>query len=154
MSGLLNSSTNTQIQILENKVENIENKLVISDQSMLNNITELESRILSNYSKSDNNLMMNTTTLDDRVYRNISSIKNDLLTAQLTADSNLHFNTTVLDWRIFNNVSEFKNTIQNLTLHLNNVSDILQIQTELIEQQQNTINNLTQNINIGLSNNF
>ncbi|CAL6102459.1 Conserved_hypothetical protein [Hexamita inflata] len=147
MSSSLNSSTNTQIQILENKVEYIEIQLTASDLNFLSNITELESRILSNQSKSDNNLMMNTTTLDDRIYRNISSIINDLLITQLTADSNLHFNTTVLDWRIFNNVSELKNTIQNLTLHLNNVSDILQKQTELIEQQQNTINNLTQNIN-------
>ncbi|CAL6000042.1 Conserved_hypothetical protein [Hexamita inflata] len=147
ISSLVNSSTNTQIQILENKVENIENKFIISDLNMLSNITELESRILSNYSKSDNNLMINTTTLDDRIYKNISSIKNDLLIAQLAADSNLLLNTTVLDWRIFNNVSELKNTIQNLTLHLNNVSDILQKQTELIEQQYNTIKNLTQNIN-------
>ncbi|CAL6088343.1 Conserved_hypothetical protein [Hexamita inflata] len=37
--------------------------------------------------------------------------------------------------------------IQNLTLHLNDVSNILQKQTELIDQQQNTINNLTKNIN-------
>ncbi|CAL6063914.1 Conserved_hypothetical protein [Hexamita inflata] len=147
MSNLVNSSTNIQIQILENKVENIENKLIISDLNMLSNITELESRILSNYFKYDNNLMMNTTTLDDRIYRNISSIKNDLLIAELAADSNLLFNTTVLDWRIFNNVSDLKNTIQNLTLHLNNVSDILLQQTQLIEQQQNTIKNLTQNIN-------
>ncbi|CAL6102425.1 Conserved_hypothetical protein [Hexamita inflata] len=144
MSSLLNSSTNTQIQLLEKQFENIEIQLTVSDLNMLSNITELESRILSNYSKSDYNLMMNTTTLDDRIYRNISSIRDKLLVTQLTADSNLLFNTTVLDWRIFNNVSELK---QNLTLHLNNVSDLLLKQTQLIEQQQQTINNLTQNIN-------
>ncbi|CAL6008519.1 Conserved_hypothetical protein [Hexamita inflata] len=147
MSSSLNSSTNTQIQILENKIENIELQLTISDLNMLGNITELENRILSNYFESDSNLMANTTILDVRIYRNISSIKNDLLIEQLTADSNLLFNTTVLDQRIFYNVSELKNTIQNLTLHLNNVSDILLKQSKLIEQQQNTINNLTQNIN-------
>ncbi|CAL6010509.1 Conserved_hypothetical protein [Hexamita inflata] len=58
----------------------------------------------------------------------------------ITADANLLTNTTVLDRRIFNNVSQLQNTIINF-------NDSLTKQQQIIEQQQNLINNLTQQIN-------
>ncbi|CAL6049750.1 Conserved_hypothetical protein [Hexamita inflata] len=88
--------------------------------------------------------MLNTTVLDDRIYQNITSVKNDILMKYISADANLLANTTVLDWRIFYNVSQLQNNINNFTIYYN---DSLLKQAQLIEQQQNIINNLTQQIN-------
>ncbi|CAL5978987.1 Conserved_hypothetical protein [Hexamita inflata] len=144
IGNLIGSSSNNQIQLLEQKVDTIENSLILVDQSISSNISELENRILSNYSKSDNNLLINTSTLDNRIYQNISLVNNDILMKQIIADSNLFSNTTVLDWRIFNNVSKLQNMINNFTLYYN---DSLYNLAQTIEQQLITINNLTQQIN-------
>ncbi|CAL6026458.1 Hypothetical_protein [Hexamita inflata] len=140
ISNLISNRSNNQIQLLEQKVEQIENSLTFIDQNIQNNISEIENRILSNFSKSDYNLLMNTSVLDNRINQNITSIKNDILMKQITADANLLTNTTVLDWRIFYNVSQLQNT-------MNNFNDSLFKQQQIIEQQQYIINNLTQQIN-------
>ncbi|CAL6067025.1 Conserved_hypothetical protein [Hexamita inflata] len=144
ISNLISNSSNDQIKLLEQKVDSIETSLVIVDQSISSNISELENRILSNYSKSDNNLILNTSVLDDRIYQNITSVKNDILMKYISADANLFSNTTVLDWRIFNNASQLQNNINNFTIYYN--ESLLKL-AQLIEQQQNIINNLTQQIN-------
>ncbi|CAL6000767.1 Conserved_hypothetical protein [Hexamita inflata] len=151
MSNLLHSSGyNYTTQLLNQVVENVENKLILVDQRILSNTTDLEQRIISNFSQSDHNLLMNTSTLDNRIYQNISLIKNDILAKYITADTNLLSNTTVLDWRIFNNVSMLNTTLstslQNISLLLKDFNNSLQSQHSLIEQQQNIINNLTQQI--------
>ncbi|CAL5970299.1 Conserved_hypothetical protein [Hexamita inflata] len=147
ISNQVNSGNSAQIQLLEQKVLKIENQIIIVDQSILGNITEIENRIISNYSKSDFNLITNISTLDNRIHNNITSIKNDILITQITADTNLLSNTTVLDWRIFNNVSQINSNYQNLTLQLIDFNNSMQQQNQIIQQQQNIINNLTQKIN-------
>ncbi|CAL6066013.1 Conserved_hypothetical protein [Hexamita inflata] len=147
ISNQVNNGNSAQIQQLEYKVLNIENKLNIVDQSILGNITEIENSIISNYSKSDFNLMMNISTLDNGIHNNITSIKNEILITQITADNNLLLNTTVLDWRIFNNISQINNNYQNLTLQLIDFNNSMQQQNIIILQQQILINNLTQQIN-------
>ncbi|CAL6115783.1 Conserved_hypothetical protein [Hexamita inflata] len=144
ISNLISNSSNDQIQQLEQKVDIIESSITVIDQSILSNYTEIENRIISNFSKSDANLFMNTSILDDRIYQNITSIKNDVIMKQITADANLLTNTTVLDWRIFNNISQVYNIMNNFTQYYN---DSLFKQQQTIEQQQNIINNLTQQIN-------
>ncbi|CAL5978979.1 Hypothetical_protein [Hexamita inflata] len=119
IGNLIGSSSNNQIQLLEQKVDTIENSLILVDQSISSNISELENRILSNYSKSDNNLLINTSTLDNRIYQNISLVNNDILMKQIIADSNLFSNTTVLDWRIFNNFSKLLNNMNNFKVYYN-----------------------------------
>ncbi|CAL6101037.1 Conserved_hypothetical protein [Hexamita inflata] len=143
----VNSGNIASIQLLEQKVQNIENQFITVDQSILGNLTEIENSIISNYSKSDFNLITNISTLDNRIHNNITSIKNDILITQITADDNLLSNTTVLDWRIFNNMSQINNNFQNLTLQLVDFNNSLQKQNLIIQQQQNIINNLTQQIN-------
>ncbi|CAL5994740.1 Conserved_hypothetical protein [Hexamita inflata] len=147
LSGLVNSSDNQYIKSLEQNIEKLQKQLNIQDLYVSNNITDLENRIISNFSKQDFNLMMNTSTLDNRIFENITSMKIDNLVKYINADTNLLFNTTILDWRIFNNVSQLYNTIQQLTHHLNDINDSLSKQTQIIEQQQNIIQNLTQYIN-------
>ncbi|CAL6110790.1 Conserved_hypothetical protein [Hexamita inflata] len=147
MSSLINDSTNDQIQLLEQKIENIKNEFIIIDQSIYNNLTDIENRIISNFSKADQNLYINTTTLDRRIYTNITSLKNDIKVIQIAADTNLLLNTTVLDWRIFNNISQLNSTFQNVSLKLRDINDSLLKQKEAIQKQQNTINNLTYQIN-------
>ncbi|CAL6110792.1 Conserved_hypothetical protein [Hexamita inflata] len=147
MSSLINGSTNDQIQLLEQKIENIKNEFIIIDQSIYNNLTDIENRIISNFSKADQNLYINTTTLDRRIYTNITSLKNDIKVIQIAADTNLLLNTTVLDWRIFNNISQLNSTFQNVSLKLRDINDSLLKQKEAIQKQQNTINNLTYQIN-------
>ncbi|CAL5978965.1 Growth_factor receptor cysteine-rich domain superfamily [Hexamita inflata] len=144
IGNLIGSSSNNQIQLLEQKVDTIENSLILVDQSISSNISELENRILSNYSKSDNNLLINTSTLDNRIYQNISLVNNDILMKQIIADSNLFSNTTVLDWRIFYNVSNILDNMNNFTRYYN---DSLYNLAQKIELQLITINNLTQQIN-------
>ncbi|CAL6075393.1 Conserved_hypothetical protein [Hexamita inflata] len=142
MSYMFISNFYDQILLLEQKIENI----FTVDQEIINNVTELENRIMFNYSIYDYNLMMNTSTLDNRIYYNITSLQNDILMKQITADTNLLTNTTVLDQRIFNNVSELKYIIQNLTLHQNDIDDSMLKYKQIIEQQQNMIHNLSQQI--------
>ncbi|CAL6008720.1 Conserved_hypothetical protein [Hexamita inflata] len=140
INNLISNRSNDQIRLLEQKVEQIKNTLTFIDQNIQNNISEIENIIFSNFSKSDLNLLMNTSILDNRIYQNITSIQNDILMKSITADANLLTNTTVLDWRIFNNVSQLQNTMINF-------NDSLIKQQQIIEQQQNLINNLTQQIN-------
>ncbi|CAL6040536.1 Conserved_hypothetical protein [Hexamita inflata] len=130
-----NCNISNQISLFEQTIENIENQLVIIDQNYQSNVSEIENRILSNYSKSDNNLLINTTILDSRIFSNITDIKQDIITAQIKADENLLWNTTVLDWRIFNNISVLNNTVQNLALQLYDVNNSLLLKNEIIEQQ-------------------
>ncbi|CAL5971662.1 Conserved_hypothetical protein [Hexamita inflata] len=156
MNNLVNSNISEQIQLLiEQKVEN---SLVIVDQSILSNISEIENRMLFNYSKSDYNLLINTSILDSRIFSNITNVQKDIIIVQIKADENLLQNTTVLDWRIFNNISQQNSTIQNLTLQLKDVNNSLLLKNEIIEQQlqkQNLIieqqkklvDNLTQQLN-------
>ncbi|CAL5971940.1 Conserved_hypothetical protein [Hexamita inflata] len=147
ISNSINSGNCESIQLLELKVQNIENKLNIVDQSILGNVTEIEKSIISNNSKLDFNLMMNISTLDNRIHDNITSIKNDILITQIIADNNLLSNTTVLDWRIFNNVSQINIHLQNLSQQLIDTNNTVQQQNQIIQQQYNIINNLTQYIN-------
>ncbi|CAL6036762.1 Conserved_hypothetical protein [Hexamita inflata] len=144
IGNLIGSSSNDQIMQLEQQLDSIENSLIIFDQSISSNISELENKILSNYSKSDNNLMLNTSVLDARIQQNITSVKNDILMKYISADANLLANTTVLDWRIFNNVSKLQNIMNNFTLYYN--ESLLNL-TQIIDQQRIIINNLTQQIN-------
>ncbi|CAL6082996.1 Conserved_hypothetical protein [Hexamita inflata] len=144
ISNLISDNSNDQIKQLELKIDQIENYLTVIDQSILNNVSEVENRIISNFSKSDYSLFMNTSVLDERIYQNISSVKNEILMKQILADTNLLTNTTVLDWRIFNNVSQLQNTMNNFTQYYN---DSLLNFTQIIEKQQNIIDNLTQQIN-------
>ncbi|CAL6037070.1 Hypothetical_protein [Hexamita inflata] len=111
ISNLISNGSNDLIKMLQQKVNIIENSLTVIDQSILSNIQAIENRIVSNFSKSDQNLCMNTTILDNRIYQNISSIKNDILMQQITADTNLLTNTTILDWRIYKNVSQLQNIL-------------------------------------------
>ncbi|CAL6000900.1 Conserved_hypothetical protein [Hexamita inflata] len=147
ISNQVNSGNSASIQLLEQKVLKIENQIIIVDQSILGNITEIENSIISNYSKSDFNLITNVSTLDNRIHNNITSIKNDILITQITADNNLLSNTTVLDWRIFNNVSQINTNLQNLSQQLIDLNISVQQQNLIIQQQQNIINNLIQQIN-------
>ncbi|CAL5977450.1 Conserved_hypothetical protein [Hexamita inflata] len=147
MKYLDNYSNDEQISKLQYMVGNITNILDNVDQSIVSNITEIENNIISNFTKSDYNLLINTSILDNRIYQNITSIQNDILMRQISADTNLLFNTTVLDQRIYNNVSNLQNTINNLTLHLNDLNNYLQKQTYTLELQQNIIQNLTQQLN-------
>ncbi|CAL6013720.1 Conserved_hypothetical protein [Hexamita inflata] len=151
-----------ELQQIEQSIYEIENSLTNFGQNIFD-ITEIEKYIVSNYSKSDINLLANTSSLDIRIYDNISSVKTDILTKYIIADQNLLLNTTILDWRIFNNVSKLETSIQNLTYQLNNMynssqlylmnqtmNDInysLNIFNKLIDQQQNAINNLTEQFN-------
>ncbi|CAL6025536.1 Conserved_hypothetical protein [Hexamita inflata] len=148
MNNLLSSCNTYQ---LKQKVDNIENVLIVIDDVIFNNVTELENRIISNFSKSEFNLQLNTSILDNRIYENISQIQNEISAVQMKAEANLLSNTTVLDWRIYNNISIFNNSIkilnQNLSLRLNNVDDSILKQAQIIDQQLNLINNLTQQIN-------
>ncbi|CAL6069625.1 Conserved_hypothetical protein [Hexamita inflata] len=144
MNNLIRNCSNDQIKLLEQKVDKIENSLNILDQSILSNVSEVANRIISNFSKSDLNLFMNTSVLDERIYQNISSVKNEILMKYITTDTNLQTNTTVLDWRIFNNVSQLQNTMNNFTQYYN---DSLLNLTQIIEKQQNIIDNLTKYIN-------
>ncbi|CAL6105223.1 Growth_factor receptor cysteine-rich domain superfamily [Hexamita inflata] len=137
-------NSNSQINQLEEKVDNIESSVTVTAQSIVSNMSEIENRIKSNFSKCDYNLFMNTSILNNVIYQNITSVKNDILMKQISADANLFSNTTTLDWRIFNNVSQLQNTMNNFTLYYN---DSLLKQIQLIEQQQNIINNLTQQTN-------
>ncbi|CAL6089097.1 Conserved_hypothetical protein [Hexamita inflata] len=130
-----NCNISNQISLFEQTIENIENQLVLIDQNYKSNVSEIENRIVSNYSKSDYNLQINTTILDNRIFSNITDIKQDIITAQIKADENLLQNTTVLDWRIFNNISLLNNTVQNLTLQLQDVNNSLLLKNEIIEQQ-------------------
>ncbi|CAL6059414.1 Conserved_hypothetical protein [Hexamita inflata] len=144
---LLSSGNNYTTQLLNQVVENVENKLILVDQRILSNTTDLEQRIISNFSQSDHNLLMNTSTLDNRIYQNISQIKTDILAKYITVDTNLLSNTTILDRRIFNNVSILQQTINNQSLHLNGINEsILQLR-QIVEQQQQIIDNMSQQIN-------
>ncbi|CAL6082714.1 Conserved_hypothetical protein [Hexamita inflata] len=158
MNILANRNISNQILLLEQQYEIIENSLVIIDQNVQSNISEIENRIISNYSKSDYNLLMNTSILDNRIFSNITDVKNDLIIAQIKVDENLLQNTTILDQRIFNNISSLNTTIQNLTYQLQEVNNSLLLKNEIIEQQlqqQNLIieqqkqlvDNLTQQLN-------
>ncbi|CAL5972320.1 Conserved_hypothetical protein [Hexamita inflata] len=140
MSIQANCNITDQISLFEQTIENIENYLVVIDQNYQSNISEIENRILSNYSKSDYNLLMNTTILDSRIFSNITDIKYNIITALIKADENLLWNTTVLDWRIFNNITLLNNTVQNLTLQLQDVNNSLLLKNEIIEQQLVIIN--------------
>ncbi|CAL6025378.1 Conserved_hypothetical protein [Hexamita inflata] len=144
ISDQISNSSNDQIIKLVQIIDQIENTLTVIDQSISSNMSEIESRILSNFSKSDLNMLMNTAELDNRIYQNITSIQNDIIMKYITADANLLTNTTVLDWRIFNNISQLQNFMNNFTLYYNNSLNKQQL---IIEQQQNIINNLTQQIN-------
>ncbi|CAL5985183.1 Conserved_hypothetical protein [Hexamita inflata] len=144
ISDQISNNSNDQIILLEKEIDIIENSLTVIDQSIISNISEIESRILSNFSKSDDNMLMNTSVLDNRIYQNITLIKNDITMKQITADANLLTTTTVLDWRIFNNISQLQNIMNNFSLYYN---DSFNKQQQIIEQQQNIINNLTQQIN-------
>ncbi|CAL6027362.1 Conserved_hypothetical protein [Hexamita inflata] len=158
MNILANSNISNQILLLEQQYEIIENSLVIIDQNVQSNISEIENRIISNYSKSDYNLLISSTILDNRIFSNITDLKQDLIIAQIKADENLLQNTTILDQRIFNNISSLNTTIRNLTQQLQNVNNSLLLKNEIIEQQlqqQNLIieqqkklvDNLTQQLN-------
>ncbi|CAL6004936.1 Conserved_hypothetical protein [Hexamita inflata] len=137
ISNLISNSSNDQIKQLELKVDIIENSLTVFDQSILSNVSEIENLVLSNFSKSDLNLLINTSVLDNRIYYNITSMKNDIYMNQITTDTNLLSNTTVLDWRIFNNISQLRNILNNFTLYYN----------DQLNKQQQIIDNLTQQIN-------
>ncbi|CAL6065406.1 Conserved_hypothetical protein [Hexamita inflata] len=137
ISNLISNSSNDQIKQLELKVDIIENSLTVFDQSILSNVSEIENLVLSNFSKSDLNLLINTSVLDNRIYQNITSMKNDIYMNQITTDTNLLSNTTVLDWRIFNNISQLGNIMNNFTLYCN----------DQLNKQQLIIDNLTQQIN-------
>ncbi|CAL6090959.1 Conserved_hypothetical protein [Hexamita inflata] len=147
MSNLFNSSNIDQILLLQQNIENINVKLIVIDQNIFDNITDIEYRIISNFSKTEQNLLINTSTLDSRIFANITSLKNDIKTTQIVADDNLLFNTTVLDWRIFNNISSLNKSIQNITQQLIDFNSSLIQQIEINQKQQNTINNLTLYIN-------
>ncbi|CAL6096953.1 Conserved_hypothetical protein [Hexamita inflata] len=158
MNILANSNISNQILLLEQKYEIIGNSLVIIDQNLQSNITEIENRIVSNYSKSDYNLLMNTSILDNRIFSNITDVKKDIIIVQIKVDENLLQNTTILDWRIFNNISSLNTTIQNLSQQLQNVNNSLllkndfieqqlQQQNLIIEQQKKLVDNLTQQLN-------
>ncbi|CAL6062987.1 Conserved_hypothetical protein [Hexamita inflata] len=143
INNVFSSYNNDYILLLEQKIEN---QLIIN-QMILNNIKELENIIQYDNSQFDHNLMMNTSILDNRIYYNVSTLQNDLQMLQITADTNLLTNSTVLDQRIFNNATALNNNIQNLTLHQNDIDDSMLKFKQIIEQQQNTINNLIQQIN-------
>ncbi|CAL6038244.1 Conserved_hypothetical protein [Hexamita inflata] len=158
MNNLVNSNISDQTLLLAQKIEKIGNSLIVIDQNILSNISEIENRIMSNLSKSDYNLLMNTSILDNRIFSNITDIKKDIIIAQIITENNLQYNTTVLDWRIFNNISYLNTNIQNFTLQLQDVNNSLLLKTEIFEQQlqlQNQIieqlkiqvNNLTQQLN-------
>ncbi|CAL5991079.1 Conserved_hypothetical protein [Hexamita inflata] len=144
MSGIIDSDSNDQLKLLQQNIKKIEDQIILIDKSVVNNITDIENRIISNYSKSDTNLFKNISILDNRIYENITSIINDISIAQFTADKNLLINTTELDWRIFNNVSQLNASLLDQTLRMNDINDSL---FNKIELQQKVINDLVQHIN-------
>ncbi|CAL6037776.1 Hypothetical_protein [Hexamita inflata] len=131
MNILANSNISNQILLLEQQYEIIENSLVIIDQNLQSNISEIENRIISNYSKSDYNLLMNISILDGRILSNITDVKQDIIIAHIKIDENLLYNTTILDWRIFNNISSLNNTIQYLSYQLQDVNNSFKLKNEI-----------------------
>ncbi|CAL6097846.1 Conserved_hypothetical protein [Hexamita inflata] len=85
------------------------------------NISGIENSIISNYSKCDNNLQLNTSVLDWRIFYNISSINQV--------------------------VSSLNQTINAINMSLQQVNDSLTISNQIIKEQQNIISNLKQQIN-------
>ncbi|CAL6062616.1 Conserved_hypothetical protein [Hexamita inflata] len=143
-----NSVDNNKFQYVEQQIQNIQQMLTILDQSIYDNssdmlsvvnsnMQQLQSQIISSYSRSDLNLLSNTTELDQRIFKNATDIRGETLIALEIVDKNLFSNTTTLDWRIFNNISSLTNLISDMNISL--------IQT--IGQQQIIIDNLTQQIN-------
>ncbi|CAL5997613.1 Conserved_hypothetical protein [Hexamita inflata] len=137
ISNQISNSSNAQInyQQLAQQIYVIENDLFFVKQSMANNILEIETLILSNFSKSDYNLFMNTSILDKRIHQNITILKSEIQAAYIKVDANLLANTTVLDQRIFNNVSQLNTSLQNITIQINT----LEQQVATIENQQDII---------------
>ncbi|CAL6027312.1 Conserved_hypothetical protein [Hexamita inflata] len=113
----------------------------------MNNISEIENRIIYNYFQSDQNLLINTSILDSRIFSNFTDVKKDIIVMQIKADENLLLNTTIIDWRIFNNISILNTTIQNLSQQIREMNNSLQYQNEIITQQKQLVDNLTQQLN-------
>ncbi|CAL5979003.1 Conserved_hypothetical protein [Hexamita inflata] len=138
-------NTTEQLQNISN---NLQNKLNIVDQSVLNNVTDIENRILSNYSKQDLNLHFNTSILDNRIRDNITLIQNDISTTQNIADQKLLFNTSVLDQRIFNNVSALnlslvaaETDLQQLKINISTMNRTIMDELTYVYQNLSSTNN-------------
>ncbi|CAL6059256.1 Conserved_hypothetical protein [Hexamita inflata] len=163
---VVNTNNSDHILLIEQKIAKIDDQFEIVGNNMINNKSQIENYIISNYSKSDGNLLINTSILDNRIKANITSLQNNIIQKQLQIDANLLQNTTVLDWRIYNNVSVLNSSIENISQQLKdmnytkmqNTIDSLQNQLydfnaslykdkQVIEQQQNIIDNLTNFIN-------
>ncbi|CAL6005200.1 Hypothetical_protein [Hexamita inflata] len=144
INGLIDNTTD-QLKIIE---KNLSNKLDIVDQCIFNNITDIEKRILSNYSQSDLNLNLNTSILDNRIHDNITLTQNNILATQIMADQKLFFNTSVLDQRLFNNISILnlslittKNDLQYLNANVQAMNRTIGDELTYIHQNQSSINN-------------
>ncbi|CAL6036942.1 Conserved_hypothetical protein [Hexamita inflata] len=143
-------STGEQLQILG---KNIQKQLDIVDNSVFNNVTDIEKRILSNYSKQDSNLHYNTSILDNRIRGNITSIQNAISTAQNVADQKLQINTSVLDQRIFNNVSVLnisvvaaKSDLQQLSTNVQKMNRSIAVELTDVHQNLSSVNNAIQTL--------
>ncbi|CAL6028985.1 Hypothetical_protein [Hexamita inflata] len=51
VNNLLNGNNNDQIQLLDQQIENLGNTVVVIDQSIMSNITEIKNAIVQNISK-------------------------------------------------------------------------------------------------------
>ncbi|CAL6001106.1 Hypothetical_protein [Hexamita inflata] len=164
-----------QINSIVQNIENISKTIVSLDQSIQNNITklqnilkqnftEIEKYIISNHSKSEHNLQLNTTVLDQRIFNNISNVNstfsvmnnklsslNQSYQAMNTSISQLNSNLQSSNLQI----QEHKFAIMDLTKQLQTIqtnyvklneynSQITNLQTKLqqysIDQSQNAIN--------------
>ncbi|CAL6036902.1 Conserved_hypothetical protein [Hexamita inflata] len=133
----ISDSIDSTADLLQILGKNIQKQLDIVDKSVFNNVTDIEKRILSNYSKSDSNLHQNTSILDNRIRGNITLIQNDISTTQNVADQKLQFNTSALDQRIFNNVSALNISVVAAK------SDLQQLSTNVQKMNRSIVNELT-----------
>ncbi|CAL6070116.1 Conserved_hypothetical protein [Hexamita inflata] len=174
ITNMQNSDFNDKLQQIEVSVNNMKHNLQVLEQNLNNNITDVYNIIDNNYTElkyfvnqvyqnSDNNLLTNTTILDNRIYNNISAVnlsftalKNQLQQLNVTTqtqndqtkvdiaslDSNLKSNFSYLvnglqelDQRIFKNSSQLYIELQTTQSALQNyiVSNFSQSQINLLD---------------------
>ncbi|CAL5979532.1 Hypothetical_protein [Hexamita inflata] len=118
---------NQDIQYFKNQIDNITNKLLELDESILNNIslvtqnirienTNIESYILSNYTKFDLNLAENSSVLDLRIYNNITALNNSLISSASVLNSSIS--------SLNNTIEQQKNIISQLIQLINCTNNV------------------------------
>ncbi|CAL5971400.1 partial [Hexamita inflata] len=99
----------------------------------------LESRILSNYSLQQLNLLHNTTTLDQRIQQNATQVNNMIIMNSTRLEKYIISNSTALNWMIYNNITAINQSIQNIE---NNIVYLNNLTTQLSKIVQQNISSL------------